>query len=186
LKKTTYLGIACALLIIAGGLYYFNKTEPLTPPPKTQEAKSEVTSNIIFAGSSIIEQKDGKKLWELTAETVEVDPKTQNARLINIKGTLYRDNGGKVDLIAQEGFVDTKTRDITLQGNVKAISSDGAVFTAPQALWVGKDQRLFGSGGITLTRDDTVITGDTVETDGDMQKIKVQGNAHIVKGGTAQ
>lgn len=187
LSTTTYRAIACTLLIIAGGLYYFNREE-LPPPPPTQETKAaDVSATITFTGSSIVEQQDGKKQWEINADTVQMDPGTNRARLINFKAILYRTDGSQIDLTGRQAELDTKTRDILMSGDIKAVSSsDGAVFTAPNARWAAKERRFYGSDGITLTREDTIVTGDRIEGDEQLEKVKVMGNARVLKGGTPQ
>lgn len=182
MKKSTYLTIACIALVLAGGLYYFVKDEPLAPPKQVQQSIDPGPS-ISFKGSTYVEEQDGKRLWELTAETIEVEVNSKNIILKNLKGTFYQDKGGKIDLVAKQAVMDNKTKDIHMDGDIKAVSStDGATFTAPQARWNAKERRMFGSGGITLTKEDTVITGDQLETDNNMEKVKVQGNALIRKG----
>lgn len=169
---------------MAGGLYYFVKDEPIPPTPDSQTSAVDPAGFLSFNGSTYVEQKDGKPVWEISAETIEVDPKTKVINLKGIKGVLYQDNGGKVEITAPSATMDSKTKDITMNSDVKAVSStDGSVFTAKQALWNSKDRKLFGSGGVTLTKDDTVLTGETLETDNNMQKYKVRGNARIVKKG---
>ncbi len=182
LSKNTYRAIACTLLIIAGGLYYFNREET-PPPPPAQEEQDNTAANVTFAGSSIVEQLNGKKQWELSAETVQVNPNTKKALLFNFKGTLYRLDGSKIDLVGRQAEYDTKTKDINMSGDIKATSSDGAVFTADKGRWAGGERRFYGSGGITLTREDTVVTGDRIESDENLEKVKVSGNARVLKGG---
>ena len=183
-SKNTYRAIACTLLLIAGGLYYFNKDEPPSPPP--QPAGADPAANVVFSGSTIVEQQDGKKQWELTAGTVQVNPATKKIELFDFKGTLYRQDGSKVDLTGRRAEMDTKTKNIMMQGDVKAVASDGAAFTAAEARWASQERRLYGSGGIRLTREDAVITGDRIESDDKLAKVKVTGNARAVKGGTPQ
>ena len=176
--------IICAVLVIAGGLYYFAKDEPLPPPSGSTASVADPAGFLSFNGSTYVENKDGKPVWEISAEVIEMDPATKIIYLKGIKGVFYQDNGGRMDVSAPAATMDSKTKNITMDGDVKAVSStDGAIFTAKQALWSSTDRKLFGSGGITLTRDDTVITGDTIETDNNMQKYKVRGNARIVKKG---
>ncbi|MDT8903806.1 LPS export ABC transporter periplasmic protein LptC [Anaeroselena agilis] len=186
LSKSTYRALACTLLIIAGGLYYFNREE--LPPPPTQEAKpAEVSAAVTFSGSSIVEQQDGKKQWEVTAESVQMNPDTNKARLVNFKAILYRADGSKLDLVGRQAEIDTKTRDIDMAGDIKAVSSsDGAVFTSATARWAAKERKFYGGGGITLTRYDTIVTGDRIEGDEQLERVKVMGNARVLKGGTPQ
>jgi len=183
LSKNTYRAIAFTLLIIAGGLYYFNKEET-TPPPAAQEEKDNAAATVTFAGSSIVEQLDGKKQWELSAETVQVNPGTNKAKLLNFKGIIYRQDGSKIDLVGRQAEIDTKTKDIDMSGDIKATDSNGPVFTAAQGRWAGGERRFYGSGGITLTREDTIVTGDRIESDEHLEKVKVSGHARVLKGGT--
>jgi len=182
--KKAYALIACVIIVLAGGLYYFLKDEGVTPPP-TQAAKSEQPAIMSYSGNSIIEEQDGKRLWELSAETIEINPQTKQVQLKNVKGVFYQTNGGKIEIVAAQAVYDTTSRDIVMNGQVKAISSNGAVFTAREAQWAGKDRRFYGTGDVTMTREDTVITGDRIESDGNMEKIKVLGNARVRKGGSA-
>lgn len=178
------MAIICAVLVVAAGLYYFAKDESLPPPPGSTTSVADPAGFLSFNGSTYVENKDGKPVWEISAEVLEMDPATKIIYLKGVKGVFYQDKGGRIDLTAPTATMDSKTKDINMGGDVKAVSStDGAIFTAKQALWKSADRRLFGSGGITLTRDDTVITGDTIETDNNMQKYKVRGNAHVIKKG---
>ena len=185
MNKTAYLSLACALLLVIGGLYYFFREEPMLPEntPAIEQTTAQPAANLTFAGSSIIEEKNGKKVWELNAESIEADTAGKLVYLKKITGTFYQEKGGKVDIVAQEGALDTKTHDITLQGDIKATSSDGAVFTAPQGRYEEQTKTFYGTGGITLTRGDTIITGDKIDADTALEKVKVQGNAKVVTGG---
>lgn len=187
MKKTTYLAIACVVLLLAGGLYYFVKDEPLPPPaPPAQETKSDPAANLIFAGSSIIEEQNGKRLWEISAESIEVDPATKEVNIKNLKGKIYQETGGKVEIVANQATMDTKTRNMVMNGNIKAINDEGASFTAPEVRYVSQDRKFYGAGGIAWTRGDTTILGDRMESDAKLEKVIVQGNARVLKGGTTQ
>lgn len=186
MKKTTYLMIACGALFLAGGLYYFLKEEPVAPPAPAAVEEVEQVSTLSYVGNSITEQKDGKPLWKLDAETIEVDVKTNNTTMKNIKGIFYQASGGEIDITAPEAVMDSKTKDIVMTGKVHAVASDGATFTAQQVRWAGQQERFYGSGAVVLTKDDSVMTGDNIESDGNMEKIKVYGNAKVVTGGTSK
>ena len=139
-------------------------------------------ANLSLMGNSVIEEKDGKRIWELNAVEIVYDSNTKNAVLKQMKGTFYKENGARIDVVANQAIMDND-RNILLEGDIKAVSSDdGATFTAPKGRWVAKERKFYGTGGVKVTRDDTVITGDQMETDTNMQKTKVQGNALVRKG----
>lgn len=186
MKKTTYLVIVCAVLFLAGGLYYFFREEPPAPPDPATQTTSDASTQMSLSGTSINEEENGKKIWELGAETMEVNPQTKIVTLKNLKGILYTHDGGKIELTAVNALVDPTTRNLTVDGQPqpRAVTDDGAVFTAAQMHYDGQGGQFYGTGGVTVTRDDTVITGDQLTGDTGLTKIKVQGNAHIRKGGT--
>lgn len=186
MTKKQYAVVACAVLVLAGGLYYLLGGDSASSRQPVSEAGSAITDKLSYSGSSIIEEHDGKRFWELSAETIEVDPNTKNTTLKNITGTFYRDNGGKIIVTAPQGSIDGQTRDIVLDSQVKAVAEDGATFTAPTVRFNNAEKRYYGTGGVRVTRDDTVLTGDQLESDANMEKIKVSGHAHIIQGGKAQ
>ena len=171
------------MILLVGGLYYFTKEEPANPLQTAQEAGD---AKPVFIGNSIVEEDNGKRLWELKAERMEVDPQTNAVKMFNLKGIFYKEDGSSIEITAPEANLDTKTKDILMAGNIKAVSSEGATFTAREARWEGKKRILYGTGDVTLTKDDTVITGDQIESDAKMEKVKVEGNARVVKGGASK
>lgn len=185
MKKNTYLISACVIMILASGLYYFFKDEAFYQK-EAATPKEEPVTTMSYIGNSIIEEKDGKKIWELAAETIEIDANTKNIMLKNIKGTFYQDNGGKIDITAPTATMDNKTKDIVMSGKVNAIASDGATFVAQETHWLGKEQLFYGSGDVLVTKDDTIMSGDKIESDKNMVKIKVSGHAKILKGGVTK
>lgn len=184
MTKKNYMLIAAVLMLFVAGAYYLLKEETSQTPP-AQVAKNDQPLKMSYSGNSIIEEQDGKRLWELSAETIEIDPETKQAIIKNLKGVFYQDNGGKLEIVALQAVFDNKTRDIVMSGQVKAVSADGTSFTAGTTRWAGDNRRFYGSGGITLTREDTVIVGDRIESDANMQKVRVEGNARIRRGGSA-
>jgi LPS export ABC transporter protein LptC len=186
MKKTTGIFVVCILLLLSSGLYYFLKDEPLPSSPPKVEPTVQEASKLSYVGNSLTEEKDGKMLWELKAETIEIDDDTKNVQMKNVIGTFYQDKGGKIEIKAPEAFLDNKTKDITMPVKVEAIASDGGTFAANEVRWSGQEQRFYGSGNIVVTKDDAVITGDKIESDATMEKVKVYGNAKVIKGGSSR
>lgn len=173
--------IAAVIIAIIGVLYWaFSEEIHLPDQNKKTEEKPMAMS---YEGNTLSEEKDGKKIWDLTAETIEIDPTTKNAVLKNIQGIFYQENGQTVTLTAPQATFDNKTKDITISDQVNAKTSDGATFQAKTVFWQGEKQLFRGEGNVVVTRDDTVLTGDKLESDAGFIKVKVTGNAHIVKGG---
>lgn len=178
--------LAIVLLIAAaliGGVLYWALYEE-APRPEAEEPAREAPSALSYLGNTLSEERDGKKVWELTANVIEIDAKTKNAVLKEIQGTFYQDNGRFVTIEAPEALYDVKTKDISITGNATARSNDGAELTANKLFWAGDAQVFSGEGGVRLQRGDTVIVGDKIESDAGFRKFKVSGNARIIQGGT--
>lgn len=181
MKKNRYLAWAVVAAILAWGIYYFVRPEAPAAPKEALPPKAPTI--LTYEGNTISEEKDGRKVWQITAETIEVDVDSSNVLVKNVKATFYQADGKNVVLTAPQATLDNKSRDISLQGNVNAVNSDGATFTAEQAAWISKQEHFTAKGKVRLTREDTVVTADQLDSDAKMEKIKVQGNARVLKGG---
>ncbi len=179
-KNTLIYGLIIAL-IICGGLYYFLREETLE-----DTRKESVVSRMAFSGTSMVEEQDGQKLWELTARVMEVDAKTRWVYMTDMVGVLHRKDGTKIDFTAKNGIVDPQTRNIEMSGRIDMKASDGATFSADQGKYLAKDRKIFASGSIRATKEDMVLTANEMETDDRFEFIVVKGNARIIKGGPAQ
>ena len=171
----------CIAAVIAGGLYYFLREEPLTDT--RQEA---VTTRMAFSGSKLTEDQDGKRIWELTARVMEVDPKTRWVYLTDLDGVLFRADGTRIVVTAKDAVVDPQTRNLEMSGSINMKASDGPTFTAEKGRYVAKDRKIFATGSIRATKDDVVLTANELETDDKFDQIVVKGKARIVKGGPVQ
>lgn len=184
MNRRTVFVYALAGLLITGGLYYFLREE--TGAPDAASPQNQPKQEVLFEKSALIEEQDGKKLWEISAEAINLDVVAKKVYLTNVKAVFYRDDGSSVNIIAHKGVADTASKEIVLEGEVTAVSStDGASFAAPTVRWAGNIRWFFADGGVKITRDDTVMTGDKLDSDVDMQQMKIRGNAKMVRGGGA-
>ena len=183
-NKSAYILIACIGLFIAGIVYYYAKPEP--PKEANQPAEQAVQQaniNVAFDGTSMFEEVNGQRSWELKAESITLDPNTKLTHLNNIKGSVFQEKGGKVEFTAKNAVFEPDNRVITMEGEIKAQASDSGVFTAEKANYYSKDKKFEATGKIKLIKDDTVITGDKLESDANMEKIKITGQAKVIRGG---
>lgn len=155
------------------------------PAPQSEDVQPVTTDNksMSYSGNTIAEAKNGVKIWEMTAEFIEVDAATQNVTLKNINGKFYQPNGIVVTLTAPQAKYEAKVKNITIDGGVHATTTDDSDLKAQKMFWDAEAQTLTGEQNIILKHGDTLIVGDKIETQDGFQKVKVSGNAHITKGG---
>ena len=73
-------------------------------------------------GSTIQETKNGKKVWELTVQSLLYDKKAQLAHMKGISGTFYQDDGRTMTVTADEGEVHMDTKDGPQSGHRRSRS----------------------------------------------------------------
>ncbi len=182
MKVTPKAGVTALvlLLLVAGGVYYFVRPEP----PAQERPPVEVSGPaLLFEGNRLVEKKNGKVLWELEATNITVEKATGQVVLLDVQAVFYRDDGTKLNVVAKTGQFDSKTKNLQLTGEVVATSTDGAKLTADAAAWQQKEELITAKGKARLEKPDVVATADEMQTDRGLEKIRLSGNAVIVKGG---
>ena len=81
MSKRGKIILTILILMIGALITWVIKTTP-SEPPKFE--KIEPPSVMEYHDNTISEEKDGVKLWELTAEKVLIEIATQNAELTNL------------------------------------------------------------------------------------------------------
>ena len=176
-RKWIYGGGA---ILLAGLIVWAVTTVPAIPQQTDEPKGSRIMT---YADNTLSEEHDGNTVWKMTAEQMNVDIDTNDTSMVKIDGTFYSDDGRTVTLRADEGRMDSKTRDIVLTGDIHAETSDGASLRAKELKWTAAERSLSAEGDAVLIRDDIRATGDRIVSSDQFQKFSVIGNAHIVKGG---
>ena len=179
-KKYLY-GAAAALL--AGLIIWAIST---APAPPTESGASGTPRVMSYENNTLSEERDGRTIWSLTAEEVNVDIDTQDASMRGIVGTFYSEDGRTLILRADEGRMTHETRDVVLTGNVNAEMSDGARLTAQELRWTAAASELTAAGDAQVTRDNLRAMGDSITSSDEFQQFRITGNARIEKGGEIQ
>ena len=77
---------------------------------------------------------DGAALTVSAAEARPEGPTTQGATAHTLRATLETPDGGRTDVLAETGTINTQTRQLILQGAVEVKSSTGYVITAEKLI----------------------------------------------------
>lgn len=153
--------------------------------PDISDTQDE-TYIMTYDDNTICEEKDGRKIWELKAEHMSVDIRTQNIKLEKIAGHFYAEDGRTVEVLADGGSYDNETKDIVITGHVSASTSDGAKLTGDELHWLAQQEMLAAVGNAIASKDDMSASGERIESTDGFQKIRIVGKAHLVKGGNEQ
>lgn len=167
-------------VLLAGLIVWAIASVPEIPQQPDEPAGPRIMS---YMDNTLHEERDGRTIWQMTAEQMNVDIDTNDTSMTRIDGTFYSDDGRSLTLKADEGQMDSKTRDIVLTGTIEATTSDGALLRAKQIKWTAADGSLAAEGDAELVRDDLRATGDRIVSTDGFQRFSVIGNAKIEKGG---
>ena len=179
MKNKANLIVLVFVALIAGLIFWAVRTVPQAPVQ--QELSAEVKT-MKYMDNTIKEEKNGVKLWELSAEEITVDPDTSNVTLQNISGKFYQTNGTVVSLKAPHAFYQVQEKNVKIDGGVATETSDGAKIDSQTLVWDGAAAKMTGEGNVRITKDDTIAVGDKIESMDGFQNFKLMGHAHITKG----
>ncbi len=172
--------IAISIIILVCLIVWAVRSVP--QPPDTDSV--QVNTVMKYDGNTIREEKNGKVIWELTADDISVDKDTQNAEMTNIKAKYYSEDGKEVGITAPHGRYENGSRNIKLDGGVKGETNDGAKLTSKELIWNAKASKLIAKGDAKIERESEHMKarGNTIESSNSFQRFKVKGKAHIEKG----
>ncbi len=167
-----------ALLFICLVIWVVRNTPDAPAPIDKLEAPKVMT----YEGNVLSEDKNGVKIWDLTADKMNVNTVTQDVELINPVGHFYQADGNTIELRAKTGIYNQATKNVHIQDEVVVTTKDGAKLTAGVLDWVAGEELLVATGEVKITKDDILAEGDRIEARKGIGHLKIEGNAHIVKG----
>ncbi len=140
--------------------------------------------NAIIKDSILTEdKKDGNRNWELTVDQIEIDISTKINTLTGVKGRLYREDGVVINVTSKGGLYNPQTRQVTLTGDVLASDSEGRTLKCQQITWLPGDNSITATGSVEFKKEGLLASGDKIETDRALDKIKITGNGVVKKEG---
>lgn len=159
------------------------RTTPSAPPPIK---KIEPPTVMEYEGNTIIEEKDGQIIWELTCEKLRLDTLTQNIELDGITGKFYQreenEDEKTWELTAAKGIYYQADKSIHVEGEVKVTNSDGAELLSDKLDWFAEQEMIVATGNVKISKDDMRAFGDMAYSKTALKQFGLMGNAKILKG----
>ncbi|MBO5588938.1 MAG: LPS export ABC transporter periplasmic protein LptC [Anaerovibrio sp.] len=177
-KGKALAGIFAVLLV---GLIVW-AVNGIPEPPDVGDTPSQRIVN--FDGNTISEEKNGKIIWTVTAENIEMDIDTKDASLINVKAVYNFEDGRTVELKAPKAIYKEKDHHLEITDGVEGKSSDGGKFSCKEVEWLSDKDMLAmkGDAKIEYEKEHIKASGDRIESTNGFTKFKAIGKAHLEKG----
>lgn len=176
-KYKILIGVGAVLFVCL--VTWVIRTTPKAPPP---QEKIEPPTVMAYEGNTISEEKDGRKIWELTVDRMVMDSVTQTAEIENIKGKFFQEDGKVLELTGKHGTYNQLTKDVHVEGEIVVIDGDGAKLTGENLDWHGSEEKLTASKDVKIFREDIRAFGDEASSTDGFKHFFMKGNVKILKG----
>jgi len=114
------------LLLVGAALALWALWPPPPKPPKPPPAESKSRMETL----ALTEIQEGDKRWTLEAQRADFLKDRMEIRISGVKVEFFGGPGKTVRVKAQEGLINTKTRVLTLKGDVEMVSGDLRITTS--------------------------------------------------------
>ena len=142
-------------------------------------AESAPTPFVDIEGTHLAGADDaGRRLWELQAESLQIDQGRNTIGLTGVTGWLYRGGTRQVRLAAPRATYLTSSRAVELSGGVAGEALDGRTFSADRVRWaVGESFTAIGH--IVVTQHGVSVRADQMRADAAMEAVTFEGHVAI-------
>lgn len=153
-----------------------------TPKAPTQIDKIEPPTTMEYHGNTISEEKNGVKIWELTSDKMIIDAQTQDAEFEKVSGKFFQSDGKVLELTAEKGNFNQKSKNIHVEGKVVVLDGDGAKLNSGKLDWIDKDGMIVATDEVKISKDDMRAFGDRAESKDGFNHFFLKGHARVLKG----
>lgn len=148
------------LLAVAALVVWLRSSSPPPPPPPPPPAEAPAKMETLC----LTETQEGGKRWCLNAKKADFLKDRDEIKISDIQVDFFGYGGGDLRVKAQEGLVNTKSRALTLKGQVEIERGDLLIKTDLMTYQPG-ERVLVAPGDITLERPTLKIQGKELKVD---------------------
>ena len=183
-KKTLFAALAAALFVAAFAWAILSVPEA--------PALDDSARTLRYEGNTLSLEKDGRTVWQLTAEAIEANTDGTAAEVKNIEGVFHADDGRELRLAAPHARYDMTSKDLVIDGGVKVESSDGIRLTSREVIWSSEKETLAAVGDALLTQEEQKlrVSAERIESSDGFARFTASGKdgkkARIEKGSGAK
>jgi LPS export ABC transporter protein LptC len=151
--------------------------------PAARATATPGTANIppVRVEGSVIATVDsrGRQQWDIRADTVSVDGPRGTVTLTVVTGVFFEDGEPSVEFSAPRGTFFIGSRNVKLEGGVRAKSVTGRTLDAQTATWTPNARQIAASGNVILRQPGMTVRADRLTADTSLQHTKLSGNIRV-------
>jgi len=143
--------------------------EEKAEPPEISHDRADMHMEKI----RLVEDKQGRKTWELEAKTIQQYQDENVMVLEEVKVTFYGKDGRSFVLSGKQGKVYQNSKDIELKGDVLLTSSDGYWLKTQSVAYHHQKKKATTSDSVEIEGEQIRLEGKGMEVDMEAQTFKI-------------
>jgi LPS export ABC transporter protein LptC len=147
-------------------------------PPMAQFPRPRSAPEVKITNFHLVETKGGVKLWEIWGDLGEVFEKEGLARVAKVSRQVtvaFYSEEGKLTSHSDKATINMRTKDMHLQGRVRATSEQGSTLQTESLHWSAEDRRLYTPLAVTLAKGGLVSRGVGMEAETTLERVRLFG-----------
>ena len=141
--------------------------EEVAPKFSAQDAKMYL-EKIHF-----VEDKRGKKTWELEAKSIQQNEDGNRMTLEDVKVTVYGDEGRSFIISGKEGKVFLDSKNLELVGDVTVTSSDGYRLKTHSIAYHHQEKKILSPDPVEIEGEQISVTGKGLQVDMEARTFRI-------------
>lgn len=150
---------------------------------KSAETPADPAAPVTLSKFQRNEIRDGRKIWEVTAERGRYIPQSNSAELEEAELIFHRDDGSLVKLVADEAklhFSGTQLENAEVSGSVEMIFDGKVQVKAANALYSRPDEIVTVPGKVNIMTDRMELVGSRLSVNLASEELDLKGDVSTV------
>lgn len=151
------------------------------PDPAAQEVLSQPEQSQVMQKVHLVESREGNRDWELFADRATGSEGEGNWDLQQVRVQFYSNQKMEFVVTGNRGRIDSATRDLRIEGDVRTKSANGYTFETSEIDYQAEERFLSSRSRVKVTgpKDDQggqlFVTGGQLESRVDAEEILIRG-----------
>jgi LPS export ABC transporter protein LptC len=173
------LKLIILVVMVAVGGFIFIRLWANLKDEKVAEKKEEVSkvsnesADMSLEKIRLVEDKHGRKTWELEAKAAQQNNDQNIMILEEIKVTYYTEEGRSIVVTGKQGKVHQNSKDMELVGDVKLTSSDGYTLKTNSLSFSHEKKKVTTPDVVEIEGDQMHLVGTGMQVDMEAQTFKI-------------
>src|SRR5579859_1220018 len=140
---------------------------------------SGVASGEIKLGNLVGTDDQGHVRWRILADDMTLQQAQQTVALKNVRATFFDNDGSRMLVNGETGAYNTRTREVTVGGNVHGVTSTGRELFADTVYYSPKSRQVEGRGHVRVVQERVIMYADSMISDLTLGQTRFFGNVHM-------